>query len=399
MKKQFFFLNFFVFNEITPLFVSMLNNKTDILKVLLTRFKDTININYSTSKYITALHLLFSDPDVFKKEQFSNSKEVEISEGKIMFLNLEDLNFDLKKSQNLYSPFQIAIFCNNFKLASLLIEKSSGNLDLSCKLHDLKNYSQSIFDYLISRNQSNLAIQLLDHGYKMEFSKTDYFIIMERSYNSSGFNNSLFYEFFFSQKHEIIEKMINENKTYFTCFIARYRNENDLSNFLDNYPDININDVEPNTKMTPLFSSALNSDFDNLKFLLNKFNDVIDVNYAGQNNITVTHIICRTQNLNLKNIEGIKMLFKIKNLNPNIQENDNLKAPLHYAVFNSQNILSLLLECPNINVNIKDKEGNTPLHVACKEVKRLKIEIFKKLLSLPKIDIMALNSEVLFLFF
>jgi ankyrin repeat protein len=65
---------------------------------------------------------------------------------------------------------------------------------------------------------------------------------------------------------------------------------------------------------------------------------------------------------------------------------------LHYAILNAKpgydcTILTYLLSQNGINVNIKDTLGNTLLHLACKGINSLPLDLFKSLVEIAGSDI------------
>lgn len=83
----------------------------------------------------------------------------------------------------------------------------------------------------------------------------------------------------------------------------------------------------------------------------------------------------------------------------------NLQTALHIRGVNSVEFLTRLLEDENINVNVKDKNGNTPLHYCIKTLSNEMIikegslytkpmeECFRILLSTPKVNLNEQNNK------
>lgn len=86
------------------------------------------------------------------------------------------------------------------------------------------------------------------------------------------------------------------------------------------------------------------------------------------------------------------MLFAMKNLSINDQETSNLNTPLHLAIMsNNMEIVKILLNYPNIDINIKNSKNFTPFHAAMNfnfwfEAKEKEIEL-------------SARSEIIKLFF
>lgn len=153
--------------------------------------------------------------------------------------------------------------------------------------------------------------------------------------------------------------------------------------------------------MTPLLSSMLNKKCDILKVILTKFERKVKINYQFAKNVTPLHILCTESEHSLT--EGEKMFLSLKDLKLNEQESVNLYSPLHLAVLcNKQEIVKILLDNPQVDVNIKDIKKNTPLHYAFpnRNDYQENFEILKLFLnsSNKKLDLMPTNSSVFILF-
>ena len=84
-----------------------------------------------------------------------------------------------------------------------------------------------------------------------------------------------------------------------------------------------------------------------------------------ENNKTILHHLDNTTD------EGIMKLVLLKhNINVNAQDNNGVTI-LHISAFNrNEKFINQLLGVPSINPNIKDNSGNTPLYLAIAHARR-----------------------------
>lgn len=93
-------------------------------------------------------------------------------------------------------------------------------------------------------------------------------------------------------------------------------------------------------------------------------------------------------------IEIAKLLLSRHDINVNLQDKEG-QTPLYRACYYGRTeVVQLLLEQPNINVNIQNTYGETPLYIACCYGHT---EVIKLLLSHPKIDVnlQGINGKTL----
>lgn len=161
-------------------------------------------------------------------------------------------------------------------------------------------------------------------------------------------------------------------------------------------------------RFTPLLSSILNENYDILKTILTKYKNEVDINCRCVDNLNALHLICslKPSTLNV----GQKMLFAMKNLSINDQETSNLNTPLHLAIMsNNMEIVKILLNYPNIDINIKNSKNFTPFHAAMNfnfwfEAKEKEIELSArseiiKLFFNSKKEFDIMSSDGVFFFF
>jgi hypothetical protein len=95
----------------------------------------------------------------------------------------------------------------------------------------------------------------------------------------------------------------------------------------------------------------------------------IDVNIKGKNDDTLLHYACK--NINQLSLDVFKVLIETHGVDVNIQ-NKERNTPIHLAFrcFDPNKggditVLTYLINQKNINPNINGKNGHTLLHLAC----------------------------------
>jgi ankyrin repeat protein len=131
------------------------------------------------------------------------------------------------------------------------------------------------------------------------------------------------------------------------------------------------------------FNSNEGGDINTLMYLLNLKG--INVNMRDYNNYTILHSAC--QNINHLPIVIIKYLLEIKGCSINIQDK-YLDTPIHdaFLYFNpneggDNNTLMYLLNLEDVDVNKKGQYGHTILHLACRRINRLPLDIINYLIE------------------
>jgi ankyrin repeat protein len=126
-----------------------------------------------------------------------------------------------------------------------------------------------------------------------------------------------------------------------------------------------------------------------LMYLLNQNN--IDINITDCSIRSLLHQACF--NINTLPLDVFKLLIEKHSSNVNIQDKNN-DTPIHHAVRSFEpdeggdiTILMYLLNNNRINVNIENDNGYTLLHEACIKINKLPIDIFKLLIEIKGADI------------
>jgi ankyrin repeat protein len=158
--------------------------------------------------------------------------------------------------------------------------------------------------------------------------------------------------------------------------------------------------AQNNNKDTPLhlalccFDPNNGGDITVLTYLLNQKD--INGKVKGKDDYTLLHYACG--NINKLPLDVFKLLIETVGVDVNVQDN-NKNTPLHNALDcvdpnkgSNITVLHFLLSQKGIDGNIKGKDGDTLLHMVCKYIKRLPLEIFKLLIETVGCDINARNK-------
>ncbi|KAK8896077.1 hypothetical protein M9Y10_013967 [Tritrichomonas musculus] len=96
--------------KVTPLISSLMNTKYDTLNVILTKYKDKVNVNCKTAKGITPLHIICN-----------RGRNEEIKESEKLLMTFNGLLKNEKESAKGYTPLHLAILNKNFDAIRLLL--------------------------------------------------------------------------------------------------------------------------------------------------------------------------------------------------------------------------------------------------------------------------------------
>jgi ankyrin repeat protein len=177
---------------------------------------------------------------------------------------------------------------------------------------------------------------------------------------------------------------------------CRYINTTPLEvyRYLIEVKGCDINPQDKN-KETPLRNALLyfdprsGDDITALTYLINQKR--VNGNIKGMFGNTLLHYAC--QNINGLPIDVFKFLIETVGFDVNVQNKDN-DTPLHYAFgcFDPDSggtitALTYLLNQKGINGNIKGYNGCTLLHTACENMNYLPIDVFKLLIETVGFDV------------
>jgi len=150
---------------------------------------------------------------------------------------------------------------------------------------------------------------------------------------------------------------------------------------IKNGADVNIKDINGNT---PLFIAIQTNNRDVIK----RFLEISEVDWLAKN--TKGQSIFHYSVLQ-KNATFVDFLYSIKKetMTKLINEPDvsNHRTPIFYSVIEYDKILSFLIIQPQVNLNIQDVNGDTPLHLA---IKNENVNAIRLLMNGPN----AANSEI-----
>jgi len=151
--------------------------------------------------------------------------------------------------------------------------------------------------------------------------------------------------------------------------------------------DVNVQDGNNDTPLhlaIDLFNPSKNAqNVTTLTYLLTQTN--INVNIEGEGGYTILHYAC--QHINKLPLDIFKSLIETHGGDVNARSDSN-DTPLHDALkcFNPNKggnitVLTYLLRSKDVNANIKGWQGYTLLHLACKRINDLPIDVFKALIE------------------
>jgi ankyrin repeat protein len=157
--------------------------------------------------------------------------------------------------------------------------------------------------------------------------------------------------------------------------------------------DVNAQDDNNDTPLhlaIDLFNPSKNAqNVTTLTYLLTQTN--INVNIEGEGGYTILHYAC--QHINKLPLDIFKSLIETHGGDVNARSDSN-DTPLHDALkcFNPNKggditVLTYLLRSKDVNANIKGWQGYTLLHLACKRINDLPIDVFKALIETRGFDV------------
>lgn len=374
---------FLYFNK-EPIFIAIKRNRLDVVKIISSQ--KSFNFKATNDNIHPLYYAVIKD-------------KIEIV--KFMLSDNRFLTYQFYKHKNL---FEYAIWLHFFDLAEILIqnpkvkllsEKPKGKNKFSYErnkfFYNRDEYEMNLFHFLYEKSKNENADKkkkeiihslLRDNSYTQINQLNKYIQLplatlfdqknMYSSFKSGqtdeiSYLNLIYYFIKNSNLNDERKKReIMKNKALFTCIASRYLNETEFIQFLDDFEVANINQTESKTEVTPLLSSIMNIKYDTLKIILTRYKDDVDYEYICKlQKITSLHLICCKTSSELQ--EGDKMFLNMNDLDYiiNVQDKKYLYAPLHLAVLNcNYEAVSILVKNKDTDVNIQDKEKNTPLHLA-----------------------------------
>jgi ankyrin repeat protein len=143
------------------------------------------------------------------------------------------------------------------------------------------------------------------------------------------------------------------------------------------------------------FNPRYSCDITVLAYLINLMG--VNVNIKDKYGYTFLHKAC--ENINTLPLDIFKLLIETLGGDVNAQAN-NKNTPLHNALHDFDpnrlgdvNVLIYLLSQKGINVNIKNSNGYTLLHIACININRLPLDVFKLLIETLGCDVNTQDDD------
>jgi ankyrin repeat protein len=159
--------------------------------------------------------------------------------------------------------------------------------------------------------------------------------------------------------------------------------------------DVNVQDDNKNTPLHYALEKFVRcDDITVLHYLLNQKD--VNVNIKNQLGHTLLHMACN--NMKKSPIEIFKLLIEAHGADVNLQDN-NKNTPIHLALMNFQTHdsiigLSYLLSHNDLDIDMRGRDGNTLLHLACEKIDHLPLDIFKLLIEQNGANINAHNNNL-----
>lgn len=383
----------------TPLIFAILNDNTDIVELILSQ--SGFDINYKNSNGISAL---------IAACQINNSDIVSL------LLKIENIDINCVNRLN-ETPLQIAVMNENVDIVKLLLDQpkilvDTQNTSISIKyfinstpLHDsckimsneifvlLLQNSLKLFSLINSNHQTPLHCLVFNNNLNAFHIIKENHVFFESAINNINEKDSTLkspLEYACSDnKFEMVKTLIetfdnidlngDENDDYCPLFYACESNAVDVVSFLLMQGNINVNRQNGYSKMTAL-TFACDKNYNNIVKMILK-HPKVDVNLADCDGKTALHFAIEQKN------EEIVSLLLDENLKININSIDKFRkaSPLHYACESCNlNIIQMLFNYSEnhskqeqndennidenytelLQINCKDKQNRTPLHVA-----------------------------------
>ncbi|KAG4107372.1 ankyrin [Neocallimastix lanati (nom. inval.)] len=376
-----------------PIFLALKNNNLYIAQKLIDCGAD---INYNDHYQGVLSYLLMTDSLNKKNLQFLIKNKIQLNIELFDIIekmpNTSELissikNFfkpnNIKNDIKIY-PFDFLIFQerNNEKIND---EKEILLMNiLKCETYNINTINYRTMEYIVKRKIYNL-LEVLIHN-KEEFIESELCIHalkyassicddidiltyliknIDNEYIFDKYGLMLAFEIVKKQNIEdnrinlmrqLIDKGININEKYNNSLLLiesiKSRNNNLTKMLITNDANVHIKDEE--RKNALMLSIIYENNYDIMELLLQKN---IDINDKDSTKNTALHYACKYNNINIiKTLINEKYKLKIN------EKNANGQTPLMISIIkNNWSCALQLLECDNIDPNIANEDGNTPL--------------------------------------
>jgi len=288
-------------------------------------------------------------------------------------MNMTTLPIDIYRYIFLYCNIhEIYNFSKAIKYMKLCKEKYLRDFKENALIESIKNIHVDIVKIL-------LECQKIDVNFQNKHDTTALFISIYTPYkNYNKRRNDIISLLLKSDKLDINLKNFWGN----TAFIKACRYNNiEVIELLLQHPKIDIN-VQNNLGNTA-YITCCKFGYVNIIKKLHKFKNL---------NIHLQNLYGKTAFMtSIYNYKTIKELLKHEDIDVNILSTNNITT-LMIVINSSVDIVNLLLQCPKIDINLQDWNGNTALMYCCKQMNIERVDIIKKILQHPKIDINLYNK-------
>lgn len=311
------------------------------------------------------------------------------------------INVNTKDRDLGYPPIYTACFEGHVEIVKLLLENS--NIDLNFKIpEEPTRYLLSYLIYSIdSINEENRYLKIL----KLLLAHPNIDVNIRDNYYRTPIIWAIDVN-----KLDIVKLLLdhpnidinNPNFSYFNPLIRATLSNNgiEIINLFLNNPkiDLNVRDAEGNNLIMTIFRNlidfkTIDSAFEVLKTILTSpyVKDRLDINAVNSNKQSILHILFYRES----NIDVLNLILQHPNIDVNLKDN-NEKTPFLLASGENFKVLKLLMTHPNtkdkININDIDADGNNCLLLA---FDNFNIRVFELLLKNPDLDINYKSTFIL----
>jgi len=412
----------------SALHIAINNKRLDLVKIL---FEDSsMNINIRDNFGNTPLHLACKDECIGIVQYLLSRPKIDInsmnnSSNTPLHIAIEYKHFEIAKylvqhkdielnyqNSNGNTPLHLAVKCNNLEIVKILIVEKRCNVNLQNYI-DFK-YPGDTPLHIACEYGFIEIVKILASVKDIDFNLESHRFI-SRPLDiaiSNGHKNIVKFLFPLSKHREdnllyyaILE--YSSSNSFQTRYTKKYDNIYNIIIYLLSKRTFNFSKKfdGSNTLLHMMCKGYPNYFFKN-QDEKNKYNKIIkylasceNINLQDENGQTALHLACKYGTLDI-----FKILMSFDNIDINLKNNEGFNC-LHYAcqmsnkesdirnnwlysnrrsISNYSEITTILLSMPDIDINVQNKYGATPLLCA---IQCQNIENVKKLLSFQSIDL------------